>query len=156
MNDVIRGKPRDRRGIALGLIRIFIGIWFLWSGIPKLNSAYFNEQMGMMLQYFADQGSVGFYQEFLRWAAEHAKVFAYLTAIGEVAVGVLLILGFLTPLALGSMMFLCFNYLLATKNLGPAPIGINFLCLTIGVALFFGKAGKSLGLDGLLFKERDL
>lgn len=152
MDDVLK-RPWDRQGLALGLVRIFIGVWFLWSGIPKLKSAYFNEQMGMMLGYFAEQGSVGFYRGFLEWAAGHAKVFAYLTAFGEVAIGVSLILGIFTSIALCAAVFLCLNYFFATKNLGPAPVGINFLCITIGIALLIGRAGRFIGLDGKLGRK---
>lgn len=142
----------NREAKGLVLIRIFLGLWFLWAGIPKLKGVYVNEELPGMLKYFAEQGAVPFYKVFLVWAMGHAKLFGTLTSVGEVATGAALILGLFTPLAASAVIVMCLNYFLATKNLGPAPIGLNLLCVVAGFALIIGRAGRSCGLDGKIFK----
>jgi uncharacterized membrane protein YphA (DoxX/SURF4 family) len=143
----------SREALGIVFMRVVIGIWFLWSGVPKLKPAYFNEQMEGMLRYFAEEGAFHFYKGFLLWAAGHAKIFAFLTSVGEVAVGAALILGFLTPAAALAAIFMCVNYFLAVKNLGPSPIGVNFLCIAIGISLIVGRAGRYLSLDSKIFRK---
>lgn len=141
---------REAKGLVL--IRIFTGVWFLMAGVPKLKAVYVNEQLKGMLVYFAEQGSFPFYKGFLLWAADHAKVFGYLTSVGEVATGAALVLGLLTPVAALGVIIMCFNYFLATKRLGPAPMGLNLLCIVVGISLIIGRAGRYLGLDSKICK----
>lgn len=143
----------NREAVGLVVMRMAMGFWFVWSGVPKLKGAYFNEEMPAMLRYFAEQGAVHFYKGFLLWAADHAMIFAFLTSVGEVAAGAALILGFLTPIAALGAIIMCVNYFLAVKNLGPSPIGVNFLCIAVGISLIVGRAGRYFGFDSKIFRN---
>lgn len=134
-------------------MRVALGVWFVWSALPKLHSAYLHDEMPMMLRYFAEQGAVPFYKNFLLWASDHAAPFAYLTSWGEVVIGAALILGFGTRVACAMVILACLNYFLATKNLGPAPIGLNFLCILLGMSLILGEAGRYLSIDSKVGKK---
>ena len=142
----------NREALGLVLIRVFMGGWFLWAGIPKLKTAFRTEQLAGMLQYFAEQGAFSFYKGFLAWAAGHTTLFGYLTSWGEVATGLALIFGFATPLASVAAIFMCLNYFLATQGLGPAPIGLNLFCVVAGISLLVGRAGRYFGLDSKIWK----
>lgn len=135
------------------LMRVALGVWFIWSAIPKLHGTYITEEMPLMLRYFQEEGAVYFYKPFLLWASKYATVLGYLTSWGEVAVGVALILGALTTFASIMVVIVCANYFLATKNLGPAPIGLNFLCIMLGIGLIIGQAGRYLSIDSLIGRK---
>lgn len=143
-----------REAAGLVLMRVFVGVWFVWAGIPKLKGGYLEEGLKGMLQYFANEGAVSFYKGFLLWAVDHARVFAYLTSVGEVVTGAALILGLMTPVAAVAVIVMCLNYFLATKNLGPAPVGLNLLCVVVAISLIVGRAGRYLGLDALICKGK--
>jgi thiosulfate dehydrogenase [quinone] large subunit len=87
----------------------------------------------------------GWYTDFLGWVGAHAAPMAKLVALGEVAVGVLLLLGCLTGLAalLGATMNV--NYLLA----GSAGVNPVYLLAAFGLMLAWRNAGH-LGLDRYL------
>lgn len=142
-----------RENLSLFLLRLFLGAWFLWAGIPKLKYSYAHEEIGGMLNYFAVNGSVSFYQSILYWMANHAVLFGYLTSWGEVITGVALILGLFTPLACLAVIAMCFNYFLATFKLGPASMGLNLLCIVTAIALMVGGAGRYLGIDAFRTKR---
>ncbi len=146
-----------RERVALALMRVVLGTLFVWSSLPKFNPTYRSEQLPGMLRFFAEQGAVTFYKGFLFWAADHARIFGYLTAVGEIVVGAALILGLATGWAVLGVVVMCVNYFLATRNLGPASIGVNFLCVTVGITLILGGAGQYIGLDGLIqrFRKKD-
>ncbi len=143
-----------RQGVGLALVRIILGSWFLWSGLQKLKPVYAQEQLTNLLRFFAEHGTIDFYRGFLQWAADHARIFAYVTSWGEIAIGGLLILGLLTTVAVWAMIFFCANYLLATFKLGPANIGVNFLCIGTGLALWAGAGGRVLGVDALFCSDK--
>lgn len=91
----------DRQGTGLTIIRICLGVFFLFEGIGKLgwllNSAVLKGRLDGWLADAAT-GSLS------RWYLEHVAipgtaVFARLVPIGELAAGVALIAGFWTPLA---------------------------------------------------------
>lgn len=144
-----------RQAMALFVVRVFLGIWFVWSAIPKFQSDYRTIDLPGLLPYFAEQGAFPFYKGFLAWAASHVAVFGWLTSVGELAIGVLLILGLLTPIAGGVAIVMCLNYLFATYYLGPAPVGVNFLCIGIAIALILGHAGCRYGVDAKICKHNN-
>lgn len=145
----------NRQGVGLALVRVFLGAWFLWSGLEKLKPVYAQEQLGNLLKFFAEHGTIDFYRGFLDWAGNHVSILAKITSWGEVAIGGMLILGLFTQLAVWVMIIFCANYLLATFKLGPANIGMNFLCISSGLALLAGGGGRVLGIDGLFCREKN-
>ncbi|MBI1909666.1 MAG: DoxX family membrane protein [Deltaproteobacteria bacterium] len=133
---------------GLTLIRFWAGIWFLWAGYSKLNAAYLTGGgFEGYVQKFMEAGSVGFYKTCLASVLAHAKIFSILTAFGELAAGLSLLLGFMTILSSVGVIIMCLNYLLATWNFGPASIGLNITMIICGIAFIVGKAGGCLGLD---------
>jgi uncharacterized membrane protein YphA (DoxX/SURF4 family) len=132
----------DRQGTGLTIIRICLGVFFLFEGLGKLgwlfNSAVLQ---GRLDGWLADAAS----GSLSRWYLEHvaipgAVVFARLVPIGELAAGAALIAGFWTPLAslLAFLMVLnihvasgaLFRYAFLTNGYGLPVLGA-----TLGLAL---------------------
>jgi NADH dehydrogenase len=94
------------------------------------------------------------YQQFLEQAVlENVAVFSTLVAVGELAVGGLLILGFLVRAASFVGIVLCLNYLFVTWHLlFPYP-HLNILCVVILLVFALASAGRCLGIDARLHER---
>jgi uncharacterized membrane protein YphA (DoxX/SURF4 family) len=133
----------DRQGTGLTILRICLGVFFLFEGIGKLpwltNSSIL---AGRFSGWLADAaaGSMS------RWYLEHiaipgTAVFARLVPIGELAAGLALLVGFWTPLAalLAFVMVMnihvasgaLFKYAFLTNGYGLPVVG-STLALAIG------------------------
>src|SRR5918996_4087703 len=102
-------SPMKSSGVAIALVRVIVGGWFLKAALFKLTIAYasgipvptvsqrFINFLPKCLAEFASDNPVHWYQQFLvETAIPHAMLFAFLEAFGEVGVGVGLTLGLLT------------------------------------------------------------
>lgn len=154
-----------RTKVALVLLRLWLGVWFVLAGYPKLSKEYFETSEGnpnlkkspayrksleWILTDFAARGAMDFYRPFLeKVALRNVKIFAALTALGEVAAGVALIGGLLSHFASLAVVAMCANYFMATYNLGPTFQTANAACVAIALALVVGGAGQYAGLDAL-------
>jgi uncharacterized membrane protein YphA (DoxX/SURF4 family) len=91
--------------------------------------------------------------KYLALVTPHHGVFARLVVLGELGLGALLVLGFLTPLAalLAFVMVLNFHFASGQTFALDYVLGQSGLVylLTFPV-LSLGRAGTSLGLDGVL------
>jgi len=159
-----RGPVTDPAGRWLALVRIFVGLWFLKSVVTKLSwtllggvvpvptaSARWIGFLPKRLADMADGSAVEWYRGFLTdVAVPNSTVFAYLTAFGEVAVGLGLTLGFLTGYASCVGLLIMGNYLLATYGAGSCQQGFHALLIVSMIAFLGARAGRSWGLDGWL------
>ena len=79
-----------------------------------------------------------------------------LVVLGEILVGVTLLVGLGVRISACVGVFMCANYFFATMHTGPSSIGVNlafiFSCLTMVLA----GPGKALGLDALLSTKKRL
>jgi thiosulfate dehydrogenase [quinone] large subunit len=132
----------NRPGAGWGVLRICIGIFFLFEGIGKIrwfaNSSILGSQLNGWLQSSAP-GSIS------RWyvatiALPHASVFARLVPLGELAVGVALILGLWVPLFALIAFFMALNFEIASGVVFryaflTNPYGFPVLGATLALAL---------------------
>ncbi|MHB1645102.1 MAG: TQO small subunit DoxD [bacterium] len=134
-----------------GLLRIYIGIFFLYAVHFKLNPSFFSSFHNKMA-FFAGHDPIIWYSNFLNnYVIPNSFLFALLVVIGELTAGLLLAVGFLTPIAAVIGIFLNLNYLLAMYWISPANLGINLTFIICELVIIFSDAGKSLGLDGFGF-----
>jgi thiosulfate dehydrogenase [quinone] large subunit len=142
------------------ILRIYVGWEWLSRGIDKNFGTdsinWVGSQAGAHVTTFlqgALQKSVGphpdvqwLYADFAKYIAlPHATIFSFLTAWGELAVGIALILGFFTTFALLGALLLNFNYLFAgTVSINPLLILIEMTLIRIGPSVYY------LGLDHIL------
>ena len=130
-------------------LRIYIGLFFLYSAHFKLNPAFF-AGLHNKLAYYANHDPLWFYSIFLnRVAVPNAFLFAILIVMGELFAGIFLTAGFITRIAAFVAIFLNLNYLLAMYWLGPSELGLNLTFIVCGLVLIFTDSGKTLGIDAL-------
>lgn len=139
----------------LAVIRIVTGLWFAkgllskftWTPFPAVSErwiAFLPERLNEYVQ----AGPPEWYREFLVGTAiPNIKLFAQLTAIGEVLVGLGLLLGFLTVLTSIGGLFLIGNYFFASLGMGFNQEGFHVLLITVLLAFIGARAGRTWGLD---------
>jgi len=145
----------DTRSSWLWLIvRLYVGYEWLMAGWDKVqNPAWVGSGAGSALNGFI-QGALSktggahpdvqwWYADFLRAAVEpHLMLWSNVVAYGEVAVGVALIIGFLTGISVFFGMFMNFNYLLA------GAVSINPILFVLGLGLLLSwRVSGYFGLD---------
>lgn len=92
----------DRNTKAIGLLRIAIGLLFVLFGGYKVFGTEFTLRGGfqMWIHRFLQEGSYPFMVPILRgFVLTHATAIAFLTAYGELAIGLALVLGILVRVA---------------------------------------------------------
>jgi uncharacterized membrane protein YphA (DoxX/SURF4 family) len=148
----------------LAVLRIVVGAWFLKAAYTKLAlgwalgivpyptaSGRFVAVHARRVAEFAAGNPLDWYRAFLESIVlPHAATFAALQAIGEVAVGLGLVLGLLTrPSALVGL-FLSLNFGLATQWMSPGQQGFHVLLVATMLAFLGVGAGRVLGVDAWL------
>ena len=146
----------------LAILRIGIGLWWLKSFLHKPHRRFVGGQMVGWTVALAENHPVPAFGRAIKGlVAPNAAWFPYLVLAGELAVGLGLIFGFLTPVALLVAIFLNLNYL-ALAGVRPKDISVNaaYQCeqgqnwnmLIAEVVLFFTLtfSGCTWSVDGLL------
>lgn len=148
----------------LALLRIVVGGWFLKGVVTKVGvvmvggvvpvpgaSDRWLSVMPMLLTRYSTEHPLEWYRTFLADVViPNGARFATLTALGEVAVGLGLTFGFLTPIAAVIGATLVTLYGLATFHVGPSQQGFHLVLLACMVAFLFARAGRYWGLDGTM------
>ncbi|MGZ8801525.1 MAG: DoxX family protein [Mycobacterium sp.] len=90
VNDADHRGDADRRGtqdLGLLLLRLGVGALFIGHGLQKL------------FGWWGGPGLGGFRDSLTEWGFQHADILTYVAAGGQIAAGVLLVLGLFTPIA---------------------------------------------------------
>jgi thiosulfate dehydrogenase [quinone] large subunit len=143
-------------------VRVLVGAVWLNGAIEKLLNPEFPQQFATSLQAggFITQAPP-FFQEFMRGVVvPNVELFAQLMRAGELALGIALILGFLTNLAaLGSVglsiviMLSQGGVRLGTGLGAPELLTINVLVALISVVILLSPAAKALSVDAILARR---
>lgn len=133
-------------------LRVYLGVVFLVAAWPKLTAGGgYQPRMVGFLENVALDGGHGFYQVFVESVVlPNAALFTLLVVFGELCVALALITGTATRLAAGAAMFLTLNYMFAKGMWFWSPASNDAAFFFIGLALAWGAAGRSLGLDAEL------
>ncbi len=109
----------------MALLRIGIGLWWLKSFLHKPHKKFVSGQMVNWTLALADNHPVQAFGKTFRALVEpNAGWFPYLILAAELAVGLGLILGFLTPIALVAAIFMNLNYI-SLAGVRPRDISVN-------------------------------
>ena len=151
----------------LAFLRIVVGLYFAKAMITKLGvvmvggiplpgaSERWINVMPKIVARQASDNPILFYKHFLEnTVLTHPDTFAHLTAWGETVTGVGLTLGLLTGIASLSGLVLVINYGLATQWMSQGQQGFHIVLVAMMIAFFFARAGRTLGLDAILWTAR--
>jgi thiosulfate dehydrogenase [quinone] large subunit len=147
--------------IWIAVLRVAVGAWFLksvwtkfglsWAGVipyPAVTPRFLGFHPKRVGEFAADN-PVGWYKAFLEGTVvPNSKLFATLQTYGEAAVGLGLVLGFLTGVTALVGLFLTVNYGLATQWMSFGQQGFHVLLVTCMVIFLFARAGRVWGIDG--------
>jgi uncharacterized membrane protein YphA (DoxX/SURF4 family) len=114
---------------ALALLRVYLGLAFVLTAVPKLQDT------------FTDVPT-----------HSNAQLFGSMVSWGELLVGALLILGLVTRLSAAAALLLTLNYMWA-KEASPDLSSNDTAFVAISLALLFGAAGRTFGLDAMLARR---
>lgn len=138
------------------IVRILTGILFVAEGLSKVTGDFVTGGFARELPQIAAR-SFPFWRHFLEpVVVPHAAVFAWVIALGELAVGLGLIVGLLTRVAAAGGALLMLSIVLGAAKPGAgaswddwitAGLTPKLACLLL-LMLFAADAGKVWGLDG--------
>ena len=148
----------------LAALRIVVGTWFLKGAVTKITlvltwgflplpgaTARWSATMPTLLARYAAENPVTGYRTFLlETVIPNAPFFANLTAIGETVVAISLVLGLLTPAGAAVGFVLSIVYGLAVQHMSSGQLGFHVLLVSLMLAFFFTRAGRTWGIDARL------
>jgi uncharacterized membrane protein YphA (DoxX/SURF4 family) len=138
---------------ALVVLRVYLGVAFLLSAIPKLQRDPGSDLVGF-LQYRALEAGHAFYRPFVESVLlPNSAVVASSIGWVEAVAGVTLIAGLLTRFSAGLVMILALNYMFAKGAWFWTPWSYDAAYFVIALALLIGAAGRTLGIDALLARR---
>lgn len=109
----------------LALLRIGIGLWWIKSVLHKPLREFVSGDMVNWTVSLAENHPVPAYGRLIKSVvAPNAGWFPYLVVLGEAAVGIGMVLGFLTPISLIVAIFLNLNYI-SLAGVRPDDISVN-------------------------------
>ena len=133
----------DRPRLGLTVLRICIGFFFLFEGLGKIR--WFADSSilrGMFAEWSRSVAPGSIAQMYLdRVAVPGAAIFARLVPLGEVACGVALVAGFMTPLFAFVAFFMALNFQIASG----AVFKYSFLTSGYGLPVLGSTLALTLG-----------
>ena len=163
-----RSGGMDHPGQWLAILRIVVGLYFAKAVITKLTIVMLGgviplpetspRWLSVMPTIVARQAAgnpIVWYHDFLvHTVLTHARLFAHLTAWGEVVTGLCLTLGFATGMGALVGLLLVTSYGLATQWMSSGQQGFHVVLFALMLAFFFARAGRIWGLDGIVARSR--
>lgn len=133
------------------LIRFAIGIEWFMSGLGKLRNPANVSGMAGTLTYFASGNQNAWYVNLTNnLFIPNAEVFAWLVSLGELLVGITLILGIFINFSALVSVFLNLNFYFAAGWISPAIKTVNWIMMILALILVLSPGSKSLSIDRLL------
>jgi uncharacterized membrane protein YphA (DoxX/SURF4 family) len=133
----------DRQATGLALLRILIGVFFIFEGLGKLRWFLDSSALAGMFASWSQTvapGSVShWYLE--RIAVPGLAVFARLVPLGEISSGLALVFGFWTPLFAFVAFFMALNFQIASG----AIFKYSFLTSGYGLPVLGGTLALAIG-----------
>ncbi len=139
------------------ILRLYIGYYLLNQGIRKfLRDFPHGDWIARQIGDLDKIDLYPWYKSFLaNFVVPHREIFGYLVMSGEILVGLCLLLGLLTRFSSLVGIFLLINYYLGPGMArGGALLAQQQTFIVCLIVLFLTNAGRSLGMDALLFRKR--
>lgn len=148
----------------LAVVRILVGVLFIHAALPKVSARFLLDFPSFVRACIAGNPFPWFAAFLQHVVLPNQQVFAILTLLGQLLIGVALLVGFLTGVASLAGVLYAACFLLATSHLAPghfpflpatweAPGAYALLVLLL---LFVTRAGRTWGLDARMAKSRSI
>jgi uncharacterized membrane protein YphA (DoxX/SURF4 family) len=141
----------------ISLLRIYIGYYMLSQGIRKYQRDFpKGDWIGRQIGDIATLDLYSWYKRLLaHYVVPHHELFGYLVMVGEIAVGLCLLLGLFTRFSAFVGLFMIVNYLLGPGMARGGAMLAQQQSFIVGLfIILLSGAGQTLGLDGFIFKGR--
>ena len=149
-NDVPRTAGLLDAATGLAVVRVTIGVMFLWVFFENLGKGTYSPEgyAGVINYYIKSSQSPAVWKAVMELMVSHAAIAAPLQAMTEVALGVLLIIGLFTrPAAFVAFLFLGSLWI---SELGTSWIWELLVSVLACLGLALGGAGRKWGIDAWL------
>ncbi len=135
----------DRQGAGLSILRICLGVFFIFEGIGKISWFTNTSLLANQLAGWAQAAPAGSWSHLYleRVAMPYATIFARLVPLGEITSGVAMVAGFWTPFFALVAFFMALNFQFASGAL------FKYNALTSGYALPVLGATLALAIGGV-------
>jgi thiosulfate dehydrogenase (quinone) large subunit len=147
--------------------RMVVGVWFAKSILTKITivlaggffpvptaSDRWQGVMPKLIAKYAADNPFPWYKSFLLdTVVPNSHLFATITAIGEVGVGLSLLLGLLTPVGAFFGLLQVMFYGMAVQQQSSGQQGFHIMLFTMMLTFLFARAGRRWGIDRWL-RER--
>ena len=146
------GQPDAAKGLAL--VRVTVGAMLVWVFFENLGKGTYTTAgyTGVINYYIKNSHSPAVWKWVMGIMASHAAMAASLQAVGEISLGILLVIGLLTrPAALVAFLFLGSLWV---SELGTSWIWELLVPVLASLGLTVGRAGRAWGIDALLARRR--
>ena len=141
----------------LAVLRVYIGYYLLTQGIRKYQRDFpKSDWIGRQIGDLANLELYAWYRRFMTdYVVPHNELFGYLVMIGEIGVGVCLLVGFFTRAAAAVGLFMVINYYLGPGMARGGAMVAQQQTFMIVLAIFIlANPGRTAGLDGWLSRSR--
>ena len=153
-NATVNSVDQSYAAHGLALVRVTVGAMLVWVFFENLGKGTYTTAgyAGVINYYIKNSHSPAIWKWVMEITASHAAMAAPLQAVGEISLGILLVIGLLTrPVA-----FLAFLYLgsLWMSELGTSWIWELLVPVLASLGLAVGRAGRAWGVDAVLAQRR--
>src|SRR3954462_10183798 len=142
------------RGLSLWLALLGIAAGFspFPSGLPK-RRGFVHPPLDQRFLEWSQHPANGLVAKYLAFVSNHPAILSRMVVMGELGLGLLLILGVVPPLASLLAFFMVLNFQFASGSMFSLAYlqgqsGLAYLL--VYPVLFFGRAGTAMGVDGML------
>ncbi len=156
MENILASKTQRVPLAWISLLRILLGVLFLTTWASNLSKGFYTPEG--LLDFFTNvfpqvDNPLTWYAAFIDGVILPMRgSFAPFQLVTEFLIGLFLLLGFLTPLASAAGFIFILNTFLAT--FGHDWPWSYVMLLAMLAAVLVTRAGRSLGIDNLLFQRR--
>lgn len=137
----------------LALVRILVGVLFLLVAWPKVTGRFLTGRvLPQQLLNGMEKDPLAWHRAFIAgFVVPHAHLFSYLSAFGEIAIGISLLLGCLVRISSLFGALYNFNILFSVAYAaGGGTVNYNRVLILLHLIFVSSSAGRALGIDGFL------
>jgi thiosulfate dehydrogenase [quinone] large subunit len=137
----------------IALVRILVGVLFLLVAWPKISGRFLSGRaLPQQLLNGIQKDPLAWHRAFIAgFVVPHGHLFSYLSAFGEISIGISLLVGCLVRISSLFGALYNFNILFSVAYAaGGGTVNYNRVLILLHLIFVSSSAGRALGIDGLL------